>query len=565
MSRQWTFENRYNRELRTSQRAYPIRCSDCGKIDTMSPNNQSGTLPPDVLIKHFQNLGWVVGKKPKNDLCPMCVRKVAAARKLSALGRVTKKGVEVDAIAKQQGRSVVQMLKGGGPSRTDAIKNAAEELFSTPTNQASDKTEDAARKDSTSMTEVKVAMDPNQFQLIMTKMELLQSKLDALAQAQASTAHQVSTIYERVLKARPKSAAPPAAYSTPSPTPTIEAAASQPQVETSYSTRSPETGTFGGISSVLKNLPSHVEHVRVSSRFNTPHDEVAIIYIRTSPALTERMGWQDGDKFSVQIMPSGNMAIEKSGKGQRGRMTGDGVLQIKAPRRQIHCHQSTPLFRLRPETITDDGKLILPLSNISSMVNGALVFAPELVEEERKPGSIQKASASPSVKKGKRKSKLVIDADCTLSGSWLKQAGLIQSRFSFKNDVLAAIEAGPDDRIIVNAADNGDLYIYKSMSGTGYKLRQISDHRIGTQSTGLVAYTFKSLAFDCEYDPDNRRLIIKSGDKLSLNSDQLLEPLEELRLLDEDGNPFGEEPEPVRSASPDLSHLFKTGDAGVGA
>lgn len=67
--------SRFMRKDAPENRAYSIRCRECGEKEQLLPSNPSGTLPPEMVSKKFTQRGWRVGSTPRKDLCPDCQKR----------------------------------------------------------------------------------------------------------------------------------------------------------------------------------------------------------------------------------------------------------------------------------------------------------------------------------------------------------------------------------------------------------------------------------------------------------------------------------------------------------
>jgi len=60
------------------QRFRQITCAACGKVgETSAGTGGFKGMPPEVVAKRFQRMGWKVGEKPSKDLCPAHATKVS--------------------------------------------------------------------------------------------------------------------------------------------------------------------------------------------------------------------------------------------------------------------------------------------------------------------------------------------------------------------------------------------------------------------------------------------------------------------------------------------------------
>jgi hypothetical protein len=61
---------------------HKIECSTfgCPTVQMMPDRGEAG-IPPDQVEKRFQRLGWTVGKKSRDDLCPDCTQKAEDERR----------------------------------------------------------------------------------------------------------------------------------------------------------------------------------------------------------------------------------------------------------------------------------------------------------------------------------------------------------------------------------------------------------------------------------------------------------------------------------------------------
>jgi hypothetical protein len=53
---------------------YTVFCSKCSASKSLG-SNKGHSLPPKIIIKKLERAGWVIGNKPKDDICPECARK----------------------------------------------------------------------------------------------------------------------------------------------------------------------------------------------------------------------------------------------------------------------------------------------------------------------------------------------------------------------------------------------------------------------------------------------------------------------------------------------------------
>lgn len=78
MANRGTFErrNRWVTEAGQNRHAteYYVTCSSCGDQAAFLVNKFSGTAPPELIHKYFQNKGWLLGKSATHDLCPKCIK-----------------------------------------------------------------------------------------------------------------------------------------------------------------------------------------------------------------------------------------------------------------------------------------------------------------------------------------------------------------------------------------------------------------------------------------------------------------------------------------------------------
>lgn len=68
----FNLSSKWDPETRKARRGYRINCCECTRDDFIAPNNAAGTLPPDMLVKKFQEKGWLLGPSRNRDLCPSC-------------------------------------------------------------------------------------------------------------------------------------------------------------------------------------------------------------------------------------------------------------------------------------------------------------------------------------------------------------------------------------------------------------------------------------------------------------------------------------------------------------
>lgn len=64
--------------------AYRIECGCCGEPASLPVNTASGALPPDLLRKKFQRLGWEIGNRRRGHVCPTCKSQRRALPPLAA-------------------------------------------------------------------------------------------------------------------------------------------------------------------------------------------------------------------------------------------------------------------------------------------------------------------------------------------------------------------------------------------------------------------------------------------------------------------------------------------------
>ncbi len=68
----------FERSAITAEGGHPIparaiRCAKCGAVEKIT-TNKSRCLPDAALANFFRNKGWIVGRKPSEDICPSCQR-----------------------------------------------------------------------------------------------------------------------------------------------------------------------------------------------------------------------------------------------------------------------------------------------------------------------------------------------------------------------------------------------------------------------------------------------------------------------------------------------------------
>lgn len=64
-------------ELGRHNRFQSIVCGECGKTENFIISKRK-PLPSTIMVKKGQHMGWVMGNRRKDDLCPKCVAKAAA-------------------------------------------------------------------------------------------------------------------------------------------------------------------------------------------------------------------------------------------------------------------------------------------------------------------------------------------------------------------------------------------------------------------------------------------------------------------------------------------------------
>lgn len=61
------------------RRMWELTCSKCPAKLALNGAGKHSSQPPVAIIKRFSHKGWIVGAKPKDDVCPICQRKPIAA------------------------------------------------------------------------------------------------------------------------------------------------------------------------------------------------------------------------------------------------------------------------------------------------------------------------------------------------------------------------------------------------------------------------------------------------------------------------------------------------------
>lgn len=60
---------------------YVVLCSECGSEGAMHINKIAGSVPPDMIGKHFTAKGWLLGRSASHDICPSCLEIKASERR----------------------------------------------------------------------------------------------------------------------------------------------------------------------------------------------------------------------------------------------------------------------------------------------------------------------------------------------------------------------------------------------------------------------------------------------------------------------------------------------------
>ncbi len=90
-------------------KAWRIICRDCYAFKTVSMPN--GALPPDAVLRIFQQSGWYVGKYADDDICPECIGKRKTKKENER--RVCEPGVPANPhVAFERERAFVAVLHG---------------------------------------------------------------------------------------------------------------------------------------------------------------------------------------------------------------------------------------------------------------------------------------------------------------------------------------------------------------------------------------------------------------------------------------------------------------------
>lgn len=112
-------------------RSFPvIICSSCGAEEKFRHNKQR-TPPSEVVTPKFERLGWSVGSRERDDQCPDCVAKAAAAKAERSASVVEPEPVRADPpreMTREDRRIVIDKLSdvylddrsGYAPPWTDA-------------------------------------------------------------------------------------------------------------------------------------------------------------------------------------------------------------------------------------------------------------------------------------------------------------------------------------------------------------------------------------------------------------------------------------------------------------
>jgi len=97
-----------------------VTCGMCGKEESMAVKTRTPKFPPQVVAAHFRHKGWIIGSRPKDDVCPVCVVEAEEARRIKARKEkleLPPKGAAVEAV-----KLVPIQSKPNGTRVADGVK-----------------------------------------------------------------------------------------------------------------------------------------------------------------------------------------------------------------------------------------------------------------------------------------------------------------------------------------------------------------------------------------------------------------------------------------------------------
>ena len=106
-------------------RGWRLICSStsCGNSKIVTSHNAGGSMPPHVIIRKFEEAGWLVGRIAEDDLCPKCYREYTFDR------RAQRDKIKPAVVAAVATVAAVRVAEADHkPVETEPIKNQAHEL-----------------------------------------------------------------------------------------------------------------------------------------------------------------------------------------------------------------------------------------------------------------------------------------------------------------------------------------------------------------------------------------------------------------------------------------------------